>query len=526
MKEAMQQVKAELGADAVILHTKKYREGGILGFNAREVVEVTAAIEDTPEPPKKKEPAKRKPAAKRKSRIDVVSEPESDEIPPVTTARQSRGIHTYQSSRGAMPPAAPAAPAAPTMPAAAPAAPQTPEEQAAAQARFDALIEALSKQTEAALANPHIIKADQVASGAAAPKPQPMPEAPSEASRAPEAPKAAPQNPPEAPKASAPQQEIALPEAPQEDADDEEDEDEEEQRAGDEAMKEEQDKIRELQEELAQMKTLLAQVMVKDQPKGVRTLQEALEEQEVSADILHDLAATVAAGDTVRDSLTREAHDALSGYLADKVHFSSGIEADKFARGPKIVALIGATGVGKTTTLAKIAARFVLEQGIDAALITADTYRISAVEQLKTYSDIIGLPLEIVYTPQELKTAIHKFRKKDLILIDTAGRSQHNEFQMKELCDFLAVHPRIQRYLVMSATTKNRDAADILEKFAVCEPDHVIFTKTDETASVGLILNLLYEKELSLAFFTNGQSVPDDIVPATPDAFADLLLRE
>ena len=504
MKEAMQQVKAELGADAVILHTKKYREGGILGFNAREVVEVTAAIEDTPEPPKKKEPAKRKPAAKRKSRIDVVSEPESDEIPPVTTARQSRGIHTYQSSRGAMPPAAPAAPAAPTMPAAAPAAPQTP----------------------AALANPHIIKADQVASGAAAPKPQPMPEAPFEASRAPEAPKAAPQNPPEAPKASAPQQEIALPEAPQEDADDEEDEDEEEQRAGDEAMKEEQDKIRELQEELAQMKTLLAQVMVKDQPKGVRTLQEALEEQEVSADILHDLAATVAAGDTVRDSLTREAHDALSGYLADKVHFSSGIEADKFARGPKIVALIGATGVGKTTTLAKIAARFVLEQGIDAALITADTYRISAVEQLKTYSDIIGLPLEIVYTPQELKTAIHKFRKKDLILIDTAGRSQHNEFQMKELCDFLAVHPRIQRYLVMSATTKNRDAADILEKFAVCEPDHVIFTKTDETASVGLILNLLYEKELSLAFFTNGQSVPDDIVPATPDAFADLLLRE
>ena len=521
MKEAMQQVKAELGADAVILHTKKYREGGILGFNAREVVEVTAAIEDTPEPPKKKELPKRKAPAKRKSRIDVVSEPESDEIPPVTTARQSRGIHTYQSSQGTVPaaPAVPAVPAAPAMmPAAAPAAPQTPEEQAAAQARFDALIEALSKQTEAALANPHIIKADQIAKGAAAPQPQPE--------AAPEAPQAAQQNPPEAAKEPAPQQAPVPQETAQDDADDEEDEDEEEQRAGDEAMKEEQDKIRELQEELAQMKTLLAQVMVKDQPKGVRTLQEALEEQEVSADILHDLAATVAAGDTVRDSLTKEAHDALSGYLADKVHFSSGIESEKFARGPKIIALIGATGVGKTTTLAKIAARFVLEQGIDAALITADTYRISAVEQLKTYSDIIGLPLEIVYTPQELKTAIHKFRKKDLILIDTAGRSQHNEFQMKELCDFLAVHPRIQRFLVMSATTKNRDAADILEKFSPCEPDHVIFTKTDETASVGLILNLLHGKDIRLAFLTNGQSVPDDIVPATPDALADLLLRE
>ena len=512
MKEAMQQVKAELGADAVILHTKKYREGGILGFNAREVVEVTAAIEDTPEPPKKREAPKKRPAAKRKSRIDVVSEPEGDEIPPVTTAQQSRGIRTYQSSQGAVPPAGAPAPA-PAV-AAAPA-PPTPEEQAAAQARFDALIEALSKQTEAALANPHIIKADQAAARTAQP-PQAVPQG-GQAS--------VPSESVQPPQEEQPQKEAAQPT----DADDDEkekEEEEQEQRAGDEEMKEEQDKIRELQEELAQMKTLLAQVMVKDQPKGVRTLQEALKEQEVSDDILHDLAATVAAGDTVRDSLTKEAHDALSGYLEGKVKFSSGIESEKFARGPKIIALIGATGVGKTTTLAKIAARFVLEQGIDAALITADTYRISAVEQLKTYSDILGLPLEIVYTPQELKTAIHKFRKKDLILVDTAGRSQHNEFQMKELCDFLAVHPRISRYLVMSATTKNRDAADILEKFSVCEPDHLIFTKTDETASVGLILNLLYEKELSLAFFTNGQSVPDDIVPATPDALADLLLRE
>jgi len=512
MKEAMQQVKAELGADAVILHTKKYREGGILGFNAREVVEVTAAIEDTPEPPKKKEPQKRA-AAKRKSRIDVVSEPESDEIPPVTTARQSRGIHTYQNEQNGQGGQSAALPQ-PSAPA-----PQTPEEQAAAQARFDALIEALSKQTEAALANPHIIKADQAAARAV-PAPQAVSQGATELAKQP-----APAEQPVKPQPSAPPVKADAQAAGAEN-DEEAEGDEEEQRAGDEAMKEEQDKIRELQEELAQMKTLLAQVMVKDQPKGVRTLQEALKEQEVSDDILHDLAATVAAGDTVRDSLTKEAHEALSGYLAGKVNFSSGIESEKFARGPKIVALIGATGVGKTTTLAKIAARFVLEQGIDAALITADTYRISAVEQLKTYSDIIGLPLEIVYTPQELKTAIHKFRKKDLILIDTAGRSQHNEFQMKELCDFLAVHPRISRYLVMSATTKNRDAADILEKFAVCEPDHVIFTKTDETASVGLILNLLYEKELSLAFFTNGQSVPDDIVPATPDALADLLLRE
>ena len=457
MKEAMQQVKDDLGADAVILHTKKYREGGILGFNAKEVVEVTAAIEDTPEPPKKKAG---KPS-KKASRIDVSSEPEALPIPPVTTAQRSQGLRTYgqygQQDSGE----------------------KTPEERQAAQARFDAMVQSLAQ------GDPPAAIQKQDAAGS--------PQAPAAPGRQDGVPT-----------------ETGL------------------QKTGDPAAMNDTDtkKIQALEEELAQMKTLLAQVMVKDQPKGVRTLAEALKEQEVAEDIQKDLAATAAAGDTVRDSLTAEAHAALTDYLAKKVQFSSGLELGGDKRRPEIVALIGATGVGKTTTLAKIAARFVLEQGIDAALITADTYRISAVEQLKTYSDIIGLPLEIVYSPQELKTAIHKFRQKDLILIDTAGRSQHNEFQMKELCDFLAVHPRIERYLVMSATTKNRDAADILEKFSVCKPDHMIFTKTDETASVGLILNLLYEKDIRLAFLTNGQSVPDDIVPATPDALADLLLRE
>ena len=112
------------------------------------------------------------------------------------------------------------------------------------------------------------------------------------------------------------------------------------------------------------------------------------------------------------------------------------------------------------------------------------------------------------------------------MLIDTAGRSQHNERQMQELKDLLAVNNSIKKYLVLSATTKTRDAADILEKFSACKPDDVIFTKTDETMANGLIVNLLAGKETGLAFLTNGQSVPDDIVPATPETLADLLLRE
>lgn len=290
------------------------------------------------------------------------------------------------------------------------------------------------------------------------------------------------------------------------------------------ASQEDTEKIQKLEDELAQMKTLLAQVMSKDQPQDAVTLQDALRQQEVDETILKDMAGRTAAGDTLIDVLDPRAKDVLAGYLGTVINFSEGIRLNK--HGVRIAALIGATGVGKTTTLAKIAARFVLEKNIKAALITADTYRISAVEQLKTYSDIIGLPLEIVYSPDELKVAIHKHRDKDLILIDTAGRSQHNDYQMKELQDFLAVDPQIEKHLVMSATTKNRDAADILEKFSVCEPDRVIFTKTDETSSVGLILNLLANRDIALSFLANGQSVPDDIVPATPEKMADILLRE
>ena len=290
------------------------------------------------------------------------------------------------------------------------------------------------------------------------------------------------------------------------------------------ASQEDTEKIQKLEDELAQMKTLLAQVMSKDQPQDAVTLQDALRQQEVDETILKDMAGRTAAGDTLVDVLDPRARDVLAGYLGTVINFSEGIQLNK--HGARIAALIGATGVGKTTTLAKIAARFVLEKNIKAALITADTYRISAVEQLKTYSDIIGLPLEIVYSPDELKVAIHKHRDKDLILIDTAGRSQHNDYQMKELQDFLAVDPQIEKHLVMSATTKNRDAADILEKFSVCEPDRVIFTKTDETSSVGLILNLLANRDIALSFLANGQSVPDDIVPASPEKLADILLRE
>lgn len=284
-----------------------------------------------------------------------------------------------------------------------------------------------------------------------------------------------------------------------------------------------QDKIKKLENEIAQMKALLAQVMGKDGKQGSLTLHEALKKQEVNENILNDMAAHSEAGDTLVDSQSREAKSTLVKFLNENINFSEGIKLNR--HGVRIAALLGTTGVGKTTTLAKIAAKFVLEQGITAALITADTYRISAVEQLRTYSDILGLPLEIVYSPAELSKAINKYRNRDLILIDTAGRSQHNEYQMKELQEFLRANQRIEKHIVLSTTTKSSDANDILEKFSVCEPDKIIFTKTDETASVGLIVNLLCKQKLSISYLTNGQSVPDDITPASAEVLADLLLR-
>ena len=286
----------------------------------------------------------------------------------------------------------------------------------------------------------------------------------------------------------------------------------------------EQDKIQRLEEEIAHMKALLAEVLGKESKKGGLSLHEALRRQEVDEEILTEMATQAGAGDTLVDSKSGVARITLSNYLTEHLRFADGIKLNR--HGVRLVALLGTTGVGKTTTLAKIAAKFVLEHGVNAALITADTYRISAVEQLKTYSDILGLPLEIVYTPAELNAAIDKHKHKELILIDTAGRSQQNIHQMQELEEFLRVNPRIEKHLVISATTKLTDAKDIVNKFAAVTPEKIIVTKIDETASLGMIINLMHDKKLSLSYITTGQSVPDDIELATADILTDLVLKK
>ena len=192
---------------------------------------------------------------------------------------------------------------------------------------------------------------------------------------------------------------------------------------------------------------------------------------------------------------------------------------------PRIVALIGPTGVGKTTTIGKLAAGFSIVDKRKVAMITVDTYRVAAVEQLKTFGEIIGVPVEVAMTPSGLSDALQLHADKELIFIDTAGRSPHHDLHMSELRAFLDKAKPDFTMLVMSASTQFADQARIYQRFEDLTT-HLIFTKLDETGSAGSILNLLGQTTLPTAYLTNGQNVPDDIEAATPYRLARYIIGE
>lgn len=175
------------------------------------------------------------------------------------------------------------------------------------------------------------------------------------------------------------------------------------------------------------------------------------------------------------------------------------------------VIFIGPTGVGKTTTIAKLAADFVLNKKKSIGLITADTYRIAAVDQLKTYAEILNIPVRVIYSPSEIDTAIEEFKDKEIILIDTAGRSHRKKNQMDELKNIIEAVNYNEVYLVASANTRVRDFKEIINLYGFLPNYKIIITKIDETNSVGNILNIKYYSNKPLSYITTGQSVPDDM---------------
>ena len=530
LKEAMAMVKDELGRDAVILHTKRYKQGGFLGYKAKEVVEVTAAVDDVPRRPRVKLPA-----------MPSVNTPAASQSQPQAAARPLNVLSQYKTagteagvsmaksqsmeSGGAAGNFAPLTPEPLLKPA-----PKTQPSRRTARMRpartpslrmqQDTVSEPVKPDfgdLETALAEP-ILSSLEPETESQMPQTE-LPKPQKKKSRVIKAETLAGKSP-----SPGNQEPESLEFTNRKHASSVVGEDfREQEMAPEESAR--QEKINALEDELAQMRQMLRQVM--NQPPGsedAATLRDALKVQELRDDVMQDIIRKVPPSTMMLDKGSPEAVKALGEYLHSVLKTGNGIGLK--AGRPKIVALIGTTGVGKTTTIAKIAAKFVLEKGVrEIALIAADNYRIAAVEQLKTYSDILGLPLEVVFTTADLKTKLRQHRDKKLILIDTAGRSQNNEEQMGELKEFLATEPSIEKHLVLSATTKERDAEAIFERFSACRPDRILLTKTDETKSLGFLVNLLFDRRLALSYLTTGQTVPDDIEPALPEALAKLMLR-
>lgn len=202
------------------------------------------------------------------------------------------------------------------------------------------------------------------------------------------------------------------------------------------------------------------------------------------------------------------------------------VQTVRFGGHCRVVALVGPTGVGKTTTLAKLAAHFALIHRLNVAMITADTYRVAAVEQLRTYAEILGTPLEIVYEPEELHLAVAKHRKRDLILVDTAGRSPRNEVHMRELNELLHELAPDETHLVISMTSNFRDALFIVDNYQPIGFDRYIFTKWDEVGGPGLIYSLVQKHGRPLSYITTGQNVPDDFEIASTAKITQALLGD
>jgi len=192
----------------------------------------------------------------------------------------------------------------------------------------------------------------------------------------------------------------------------------------------------------------------------------------------------------------------------------------------KYVFFIGPTGVGKTTTIAKLASNLKLSKKAKVALFTADTYRIAAVDQLRSYASILGIPLRVIYSEAEIKDAVEEYKDYDIVLIDTAGRSHKNREQRDDIEKLLLAVPEECReiYLVLSATTKYRDLVKITETYSSIAKYNLIFTKLDETAGIGNIFNIKMLTGAPLSYTTFGQSVPDDISKINPQAVAKQLL--
>lgn len=286
-----------------------------------------------------------------------------------------------------------------------------------------------------------------------------------------------------------------------------------------------------LMQEMQKMKAMMSDIqarmfevdLLKGMAEPVRYFYEILLHNNVDKSIAQEIAASVEAR-LPESGDDRWARDVCLRTLQEYVQDISPIQLETGRHG-HLVFVVGPTGVGKTTTIAKLAANMTFLENKRVALVTLDTYRISAAEQLRTFADIIGIPISVAFTPLDLQAALEEFKQHDIIFVDTAGRSPNNREHMAELHQFVELGHPDEIILVLSVTTDSKDLINVYRQFSIIPVNKVIFTKLDETYRYGQIINVLNEIKRPLAYFTTGQNVPDDI--EVPDSLniAAMLLR-
>jgi flagellar biosynthesis protein FlhF len=469
MAEALAKVKRDLGPDAVIVHTRTFREGGVLGVGAREMVEITASDDARVVRPRR--PGNDAPQRRAQPLPDTLaaSAPEEPFIPtppwfarPAPKPEPERGRKATASAHAHPQPEA----KPPTEP----------------------LPEPRPKPRAIAETKPPRPEPDSPG-----PEAQPGPPRRLEATRV----DPAPTNPTA--------------------------------RAA-------------LEEELAAIRRLVGQVL--QSSRRVEARAGIAEAPSDASGPLFDLALRLhdhqVSPETV-DALCAALHEALSPaemadpqvvrdamlrQIARRIPVTGApVPPPRSESGrPTVVALVGPTGVGKTTTVAKLAAACKLRHGRKVGLITADTYRIAAVEQLRTYADIVGLPLKVALAPADVREAVDALASCDLILLDSAGRSQRDDARLDELAEFLHAARPDQTHLVLSLASAESVMVAAAKRYARLGPDRMILTKLDEAVDYGPVLNVAMRIGLPCSFVATGQEVPDDLAPADADRLARLVL--
>jgi flagellar biosynthesis protein FlhF len=242
--------------------------------------------------------------------------------------------------------------------------------------------------------------------------------------------------------------------------------------------------------------------------------------EQLAAQIVQSIYAHLSGEQLDDDALVEQR---LLSEMAKMIRTAGAIE-QKLGRA-KVIVFVGPTGVGKTTTIAKLAAINKLFNGLNVALISADTYRIAAIEQLRTFAAIANIEMDVVYRPGEMQKAIRKHKAKDVIIIDTFGRSQRETKGLTQLRKFLDVAEPDEVHLVLSAASNEKTMIDICERFDIAKPNRLVFSKVDESATFGPLLNISYKTGIPISYITTGQTVPDDIVIADSVKIASMIFR-